>query len=80
MDEYNLKPGELDLYVAYGGLDEFNITAQAESFLYRAKERGLDIGVEYDPYGRHDPDSGMRLFPGAHRWLMPLMERYRQDK
>ncbi|MSQ96145.1 MAG: hypothetical protein EXR98_16550 [Gemmataceae bacterium] len=80
MDHYNLKPGELDLYVAYGGLDEFNIPAQAESFLYLAKERGLTIGVEYDPHGRHDPESGERLLAGALRWVAPLVERYRPTK
>lgn len=80
MDHYNLKPGELDLYVAYGGLDEFNIKAQAESFLYRAKERGLKVGVEYDPQGRHDEESGRRLLAGALQWVGPLVERYGDKK
>jgi S-formylglutathione hydrolase FrmB len=75
MDHYNLKPGELDLYVAYGGKDEFNIDAQVESFLYRAKERGLDVGVQFDPNGRHDEQTGRRLLPGAIRWVAPLVER-----
>jgi S-formylglutathione hydrolase FrmB len=80
MDHYDLKPGELDLYVAYGGLDEFNIAAQAESFLYLAKERGLTIGVDYDPQGRHNPESGERLLTGALHWVAPLVERYRPAK
>ncbi len=36
MEGTDLKPGELDLYIAYGGKDEFNIMAQVESFLFRA--------------------------------------------
>ena len=29
-----------EFYVAYGGKDQFNIDAQVESFLYRAKQKG----------------------------------------
>ena len=68
LDIHDVRPGELDLFVAYGGRDEFNITAQVESFLWRARERGLKIGVAYDPHGRHDLATGVRLFPEALRW------------
>jgi S-formylglutathione hydrolase FrmB len=80
MDHYDLKPGELDLYVGYGGQDEFNITAQVDSFLYRANERNLTIAVEFDPQGRHDEQSARRLIPGALRWITPLLERYGDNK
>ena len=73
MDQYDLKEGELDLYIAYGGKDEFNIPAQVESFLYRAKERGIQVGVGYDPKGRHDEATGKRLLPAALEWVTPLM-------
>jgi S-formylglutathione hydrolase FrmB len=77
MDQYDLKPGDLDLYIAYGGKDEFNIMAHVESFLYRARERNIEIGVEYDPNGRHDEQTARRLFPAALRWAAPLVEPYR---
>jgi S-formylglutathione hydrolase FrmB len=80
MDQYDLKPGELDLYVAYGGKDEFNIDAQVDSFLFRAKERGINIGVEFDPQGRHDTETGKRLLPGAIRWVRPLVASSRNAK
>ncbi len=80
MDHYKLKPGELDLYVAYGGQDEFNISAQVESFLYRAKERGIPVGVGFDPNGRHDPATGVRLLPGAIEWISPRVARYMEMK
>jgi hypothetical protein len=76
MDQFDLKPGELDLYIAYGGKDEFNIPAQVESFLFRAKERGIAVGVDLDPNGRHDEASGKRLLPAAMRWVVPLMEPF----
>jgi pimeloyl-ACP methyl ester carboxylesterase len=78
MEQYDLKPGALDLYIAYGGQDEFNIPAQVESFLYKAKERGIAVGVGYDPEGHHDKETGERLFPGALEWVQPLLERYRK--
>ncbi len=80
MERYNLKPGELDLYAAYGGLDEFNIGAQVESFVHRAKERGIQVGVDFDPQGRHDPESGLRLIAAAMRWIDPLVEQYGYKK
>jgi S-formylglutathione hydrolase FrmB len=80
MDQYDLRPGDLDLYVAYGGKDEFNIPAQVQSFLYRAKERGITVGVEYDPKGRHDAETGLRFFPGALQWVAPLIESYNGGK
>lgn len=80
MDLYDLKPGEIDLFIGYGGKDEFNIMAQVESFLYRAKERKIAVGVEYDPNGRHDEASARRLFPAAIHWVSPLVERYREPR
>jgi S-formylglutathione hydrolase FrmB len=71
IDHYGLKDGDLDLFIGYGGQDEFNIAAQAESFLYRAKERGITVEVSYDPRGRHDVEGGKRLMPAAIRWAAP---------
>jgi S-formylglutathione hydrolase FrmB len=68
MERTNLQPGEMNLYVAYGGMDEFNIAAQVESFLHVARQRGIEVGVNYDPNGRHDLSTGRRLMPGALRW------------
>jgi S-formylglutathione hydrolase FrmB len=73
MDQYDLRDGELALFAAYGGQDEFNMGAQVESFLYRAKERGVTVAVTFDPQGKHDVASGRRLFPDAVRWIAPLM-------
>jgi S-formylglutathione hydrolase FrmB len=76
MDQYDLRDGQLDLFIGYGGQDEFNIGAQVESFLYRAKERGITIGVTFDPEGRHNVESGRRLFPEAVKWIEPLLKQY----
>ena len=76
LDIYDLRPGELSMFVAYGGRDEFNIDAQVESFLHRARERCLEVSVAYDPDGRHDLQTGVRLFPAGIRWLAPLLAPY----
>jgi S-formylglutathione hydrolase FrmB len=68
MDCLDLRPGELDLYVAYGGKDEFNVAAQVDGFLFRAAQRGIEVTVDFDPNGRHDLATGRRQFPAAIRW------------
>src|SRR5262249_30053586 len=37
IDRLGLHEGELEMYVAYGGKDQFNVDAQVESFLYVAR-------------------------------------------
>jgi S-formylglutathione hydrolase FrmB len=76
MDRLDLQDGVLDMYVAYGGKDEFNLDAQVESFLYRAKERGLGITVAHDPNGRHDAATAKKFFPGMVEWLRPRLAPY----
>lgn len=76
IDAYRLRPGELEMYVAYGGQDQFNIDAQVESFLYFAKWRGLEVGVGYDKKGRHDLATARRLAPGMFEWLAPRLAPY----
>jgi len=76
IDLYSLRPGELCMYVGYGGRDEFNMDAQVESFLYRARERGLPVMVGYEPNGRHSWRTGRRLLPDALGWLAPLLAPY----
>jgi len=71
LERYNIREGELNMFIAYGGKDEFNIDAQCESFLCFAKERGLTVGVAYDPEGRHDSETGVRFFPEVVRWVAP---------
>jgi S-formylglutathione hydrolase FrmB len=76
IDSYRLKPGELQMYVCYGKKDEFNLAAQIESFLYVARERGLDVGVGVDPQGGHNLETAVRLLPGLIAWLGPRMAPY----
>ncbi len=57
------------MYIGYAGRDEFNIDAQVESFLYRAKQKGLTVDVGYEPLGHHDNATAQKLLPGVIDWL-----------
>lgn len=76
LDLYAVQPGELALFAAYGGRDEFNFDAQNESFLYRACQRGLCVEVACDARGRHLLVDAQKFFPRIIHWLSPLMAPY----
>lgn len=76
LDLYNVQPGQIEMYIAYAGRDQFNIDAQVESFLYRARQRGLCVGVGYAPKGRHDRATAFQLMPGLFEWLAPRLAPY----
>lgn len=76
LDSYDIRPGQLELFIAYAGRDEFNIAAQVESFLYRARQRGLCVGVAYDPEGHHDRATALRMMPAVLDWLRPRLAPY----
>lgn len=76
LDRLHLAPGELALFVAYNGQDEYNLDAQVESFLYLARSRGLPIAVVYDPQGRHRMPDMVRHLPALFDWLAPQLAPY----
>jgi S-formylglutathione hydrolase FrmB len=76
IDRLCLQEGELAMYVGFGGRDQFNITAQVESFLYRAKQRGLSVTVAYDPRGKHDYTTAQKFFPSVTEWLTLQLAPY----
>ena len=79
LDLYDVQPGELEMYVGYGGKDQFNIDAQVESFLFVARRRGLEVTVDYDPNGKHNRRTAVRLLPGIIRWLAPRLAPFAPD-
>jgi S-formylglutathione hydrolase FrmB len=73
LDAYDIQPGELSMLVAYGGKDQFNIDAQVESFVYHARQRGLEVTVLRAPHGRHNLRLSERFFPETIDWLAPQL-------
>src|SRR5438132_3169398 len=76
IDRLCLQEGELCMYIAYGGRDQFNIAAQVESFLYRAKQRGLSVTVAYDPRGKHDFATAQKFYASVMDWLHVVLAPY----
>jgi hypothetical protein len=76
LPRYGIVDGLLDMYIAYAGRDEFNIDAQVESFLYRARQMGITVAVGYDPRGRHRLTTALKLYPGVIAWLGPRLAPY----
>jgi S-formylglutathione hydrolase FrmB len=76
LEPSNVRPGDLHMYIAYGGHDEFNVDTQVESFLYVARRRGLEITVHFDPEGHHNKRTALKMMPGVLDWLGPLLAPY----
>ncbi|OAI47847.1 hypothetical protein AYO44_08685 [Planctomycetaceae bacterium SCGC AG-212-F19] len=76
LDRLDIKPGLLDMYIAYAGKDQFNIDAQVESFLFVAHRRGLEVAVGYEPKGTHSSSTALKLIPDILEWLRPRLEPY----
>jgi enterochelin esterase-like enzyme len=76
LDRFDLREGELAMFVAYNGKDQYNIDAQVESFLYMAHARGLRVDVVYDPAGRHLMPEMTKHLPALFDWLAPRLAPY----
>lgn len=76
VDRYCLKKGELDMFIAYAGWDEFNLDAQSESFLYLLKSRGIPATVYYDPQGTHSEETAVKMLNPTIRWLSARLSNY----
>jgi pimeloyl-ACP methyl ester carboxylesterase len=79
LDLYDVKPGELEMFIAYVGHDAFNINAQVESFLWIARSKGFTITSLYMPEGRHNMKSGLKLTPALLEWMAPRLEPFRSQ-
>ena len=80
IEYYKVDKTDLSFFLAYGGKDQFNLDAQAESFLDRAREKNLDITVRYDPKGKHDTPTAIRILPELLEWLGGQMAEKAEGK
>lgn len=65
----NLQPGELDLFIAYAGRDNFNFDAHNESFLWLVRQRGIEPTVLVSPNERHTAAYCTWAQTKAYQWL-----------
>ncbi len=73
---YNVQPGDLAMFIGYGGKDQFNIDAQVESFLFVAQERGLPVAVTYFPHGKHNYRTAFKIVPDLFDFLAERLAPY----
>jgi hypothetical protein len=76
INTYDVRPGQLEMFIGYGGRDQFNIDAQVESFLFLASQRGLQPTVIKVPDGKHDSASVRAMVPTMMHWLMDRLGQY----
>ncbi len=69
IDRFHIKPGQVDMFICMAGKDNFNLDAQAQSFEFLARHRGLEVGTYFDPEGRHNIATAQRMIPIVFRWL-----------
>jgi hypothetical protein len=67
----DLQPGELDIFLAWGGKDNFNFDAQSESFVWLARQRGIEPTIVYSPKERHSSEYCTWAQKRAFDWLAP---------
>ncbi len=74
-----LEPGHPAVYVNYGKKDGYNFDAQAENFLWIARQRNFPVDSEQDPIGNHNLAYFRRNHVLAFRWiarhLLPPVDR-----
>jgi len=66
---YDIKPGDLTMWVGYGTRDDFNVDAQVEGFIWHAQQRGVHVDSSVICNGRHDRITAQKLFPMLSEWL-----------
>ncbi len=69
LESTDLQPGQLQMYVNYAGLDNYNFDAQALSFVYLANLRGVHADVHKVPRGRHNLPYIESQEPAGFDWL-----------
>ena len=56
LDRLDVRDGQFDMFIAYGRQDEYHVDNQVDSFLYKAKQRGLKVWVRCNPQGHHSSE------------------------
>lgn len=65
----DLRPGELEIFLGFGGQDNFNSDAQAESFAWLAYQKGIHCTVANWPAEKHTLEFLRMCQRRAYEWL-----------
>lgn len=69
IDRYHVKPGQLEMFVTIAGRDNFNLDAQAQSFIYLAQHRGIQVDSFTLPKGTHDVSTAQKMIDPVFNWI-----------
>ena len=69
IDSTGLGPGELAMYVNYGGRDNYNFDGQDQSFAWLAARRGVAVDLTEIPDGKHNLKYFEQAEIPAYRWI-----------
>ncbi len=76
-----VRPGELDMYIAYAKDDPLNIDAQVESFVWWCRQSSIPVDVKAVPYGGHTTEFLQSQLPDLFRWIgQRLRARFAQPR
>ncbi len=78
IDRHKVKPGQFNIFVTMAGKDNFNLDAQAQSFIYLAEHRGIHVDSFTDPKGTHDIGTAKKMIPQVFEWLNTKLASYHQ--
>jgi S-formylglutathione hydrolase FrmB len=78
IDRYQVKPGQFNMLITIAGRDNFNLDAQAQSFIYLAQNRGIQIDTYTDPKGTHDIGTAQKMIPTVFQWINTKLAAYHQ--
>ncbi|HVK11620.1 MAG TPA: alpha/beta hydrolase-fold protein [Gemmataceae bacterium] len=74
--QYDVRPGEFEMFAGYAQCDEFNFDAQTESFAALARGKGLTVHTVMVPGGKHNRETGLALLPEFQEWIRPRLAPY----
>jgi S-formylglutathione hydrolase FrmB len=75
----SLENGELQIYIRYGGEDNFNFDAQIESFVHVARQRGIEMDVACDPQEKHSSEYCTEAQMKAFSWLAKRLPAVQEE-
>lgn len=75
IDRYKVKPGQMDILITIAGRDNFNLDAQAQSFIYLAEHRGIHVDSYTAPKGTHDIGTAQKMIPVIFDWINNKLPR-----
>lgn len=76
IDRHLIKPGQFQMLITIAGRDNFNLNAQAHSFVHLARHRGLNVDTFELPKGTHDIGTAQKMIPTVFDWLQQKLAAY----